>query len=52
MDGEGSATFHAEVVRNGNTIATFYTVNFASFGSGKTADIPAAVIHAQVAKLK
>jgi hypothetical protein len=52
MDGEGSATFHTDVVRKGNTIATFYTVNFASLGSGKAADIPAAVVQAQVAKLK
>ncbi|GAB2723991.1 hypothetical protein [Streptomyces bullii] len=52
MDGEGSATFHTEVVRKGNTIATFYTVNFAALGSGKAAEIPAAVIEAQVAKLK
>ncbi|GAB2867490.1 lipoprotein [Streptomyces deserti] len=52
MDGEGSATFHTEVVRKGNTIATFYTVNFAALGSGKAAEIPAAVVEAQVAKLK
>ena len=52
MGGEGSATFRTDVVRKGNTIATFYTVNFASFGSGKAADIPAAVVQAQVAKLK
>ncbi|MGX1272020.1 hypothetical protein [Streptomyces phaeoluteigriseus] len=52
MDGEGSATFHTDIVRKGNTVATFYTVNFASFGSGKAADIPAAVVQAQVAKLK
>ena len=51
-DGEGTATFHTEVVRKGNTVATFYTVNFASFTGGKATEIPAAVIQAQVAKLK
>jgi hypothetical protein len=52
MDGEGTATFHTEVVRKGNTIATFYTVNFVALGSGKAVEVPAAVVEAQVAKLK
>lgn len=52
MDGEGTATFHTDVVRKGNTIATFYTVNFLALGSGKPTSIPAAVVQAQVAKLK
>ncbi|MFF4587010.1 hypothetical protein [Streptomyces sp. NPDC001388] len=52
MDGEGTATFHAEVIRKGNTIATFYTVNFAAFATGKGTPVPAAVVEAQVAKLK
>ncbi|RZB15178.1 hypothetical protein StrepF001_33990 [Streptomyces sp. F001] len=52
MDGEGTATFHTEVVRKGNTIATFYTVNLAALGTGEAAEIPAAVVEAQVAKLK
>ncbi|MFI8190894.1 hypothetical protein ACIF8T_19125 [Streptomyces sp. NPDC085946] len=52
MDGEGTATFQTEVVRKGNTVATFYTVNFASLGSGKAAEVPAAVVEAQIAKLK
>lgn len=34
MDGEGSATFHTAVVRKGNTVATFYTVNFAALTKG------------------
>ncbi|MEV0175139.1 hypothetical protein AB0I00_28980 [Streptomyces sp. NPDC050803] len=51
MEGE-TATFHTEVVRKGNTIATFYTVNFAALGTGEAAEIPAAVVEAQVAKLK
>jgi hypothetical protein len=52
VDGEGTATFHTEVVRSGNTIATFYTVDFASLASGEPAEIPAAVIEAQVAKVR
>ncbi len=52
MDGEGTATFNTEVVRKGNTIATFYTVNLASLGTGKAAEVPAAIVTAQVAKLK
>ncbi|MEV6178587.1 hypothetical protein [Streptomyces sp. NPDC052015] len=52
MDGEGTATFHTEVVRKGNTIASFYTVNFAALASGDAPKIPAEVVQAQVAKLK
>ncbi|MGW2045248.1 hypothetical protein ACWCPF_08695 [Streptomyces sp. NPDC001858] len=53
MDGAGTATFHTEVVRKGNTLATFYTVNFAAFEKGgDMGDVPAALITAQVAKLK
>ncbi|MER5429745.1 hypothetical protein [Streptomyces sp. NPDC002588] len=52
MDGEGTATFHTEVIRKGNTVATFYTVNFAAFGSGGDMDpVPAAVVTAQLGKL-
>ncbi|WP_416977056.1 hypothetical protein [Streptomyces sp. T028] len=53
MDGEGTATFHAEVIRKGNSVATFYTVNFAALGSGgDMGPVPAAVITAQLGKLK
>ncbi|KRC95696.1 MULTISPECIES: hypothetical protein [unclassified Streptomyces] len=53
MDGQGRATAHAEVVRKGNTVATFYTVNFAAMAKGgDLGPVPAAVIDAQVAKLK
>lgn len=52
MDGEGTASFNTEVVRVGNTVATFYTVDFATFTTGKAATVPTAVIDAQVAKLK
>ncbi|MBC2900856.1 hypothetical protein [Streptomyces cupreus] len=52
MDGEGTATFNTEVVRKGNTIATFYTVNFASLGTGKAAEVPAEIVTAQLGKIK
>jgi hypothetical protein len=52
MDGEGTATFHTEVVRKGSTLASFYTVNFAALASGEPTAIPAAVTQAQIAKLK
>ncbi|MFG2945089.1 hypothetical protein [Streptomyces adustus] len=52
MDGEGTATFNTEVIRKGNTVATFYTVNFAAFATGDAMENPAAVVQAQVAKLK
>lgn len=52
MDGEGTATFNTEVVRIGNTVATYYTVNFANLSTGKAAEVPTAVIEGQVAKLK
>jgi hypothetical protein len=51
MDGEGTATFHTELVRKGSTIATFYTVNFAALATGEAVEIPAAVVRAQVGKL-
>lgn len=52
MDGAGTATFNTEVVRVGNTVTTYYTVNFVSAGAGKAAAIPTAVVDAQLAKLK
>ncbi|MFF3844985.1 hypothetical protein [Streptomyces sp. NPDC002328] len=52
MDGEGTATVNGEVVRKGNTVATFYTVNFVALSGGKVVPVPPAVIQAQVAKLK
>lgn len=52
MDGDGTATFNVDVVRVGSTVSTYYTVDFASLGSGKAATVPAAVLDAQVAKLK
>ncbi|MEU7661541.1 hypothetical protein [Streptomyces lincolnensis] len=52
MDGTGTATFNTEVVRVGSTVTTYYTVDFASVGTGKAAAVPTAVIDAQLAKLK
>ncbi|MFF3329183.1 hypothetical protein ACFYWX_06405 [Streptomyces sp. NPDC002888] len=52
MDGQGTATFNTEVVRVSNTVATYYTVNFANLETGKAAEIPTAVIEGQAAKLK
>ncbi|WSQ11471.1 hypothetical protein OG604_29085 [Streptomyces sp. NBC_01231] len=53
MDGEGTGTLNTEVVRVGNTVSTYYTVDFGTLASGgKAAEIPAAVIDAQVNKLK
>ncbi|MFC8346340.1 hypothetical protein [Streptomyces sp. NPDC057280] len=52
MDGEGTATFLTEVVRKGNTVATFYSVNLAAIGKGGKTEIPAELVKAQVAKLK
>ncbi|MEV6173207.1 hypothetical protein AB0L99_34005 [Streptomyces sp. NPDC051954] len=52
MDGEGTAAFRTQVVRQGNTVATYYTVDFATMGTGKAAEVPSAVTTAQAAKLK
>ncbi|MDQ0763515.1 hypothetical protein [Streptomyces canus] len=52
MDGEGTATINTEVVRVGNAVSSYYTVNFASFDSGKAAPVPTAVMDAQLTKLK
>ncbi|WP_199827465.1 hypothetical protein [Streptomyces xylophagus] len=50
-DGKISAT-HAEVVRHGNVVATYYTLNLGAIVADKTYTVPAAVITAQSAKLK
>ncbi|MFB8772509.1 hypothetical protein [Streptomyces broussonetiae] len=48
------ATVHAQVVRHGSTIATYYTLNLGAMMSGgeEVYDVPAAVIDAQAAKLR
>ncbi|MDT9698891.1 hypothetical protein [Streptomyces sp. P17] len=50
--GEGAGIFRTEVVRKGNTLATFYTVNLTALDTGKAPETPAAVVEAQVGKLK
>lgn len=52
MDGAGPANFSTEVVRKGNTIASFYTLNLAALDSSKAAEIPAEIVTAQLGKLK
>lgn len=52
MDGKGSGAFTVEVVRVGTLVSTYYSVDFASIGSGRTSAVPLAVIDAQVGKLK
>ncbi|MFK4098911.1 hypothetical protein ACI2L1_02240 [Streptomyces sp. NPDC019531] len=52
MDGEGTATINTEVVRVGNTVSSYYTINLASLDSGKATPVPTTVIDAQLAKLK
>jgi hypothetical protein len=43
---------HAEVVRHGNVVATYYTMNVGAMVADKAYTVPAAVITAQSAKLK
>lgn len=50
MDGD-KAPLHAEVVRHGNTLATYFTMNIGAMMAGKTYGVPPAVIKAQSAKL-
>ncbi|SBT95337.1 hypothetical protein GA0115233_11309 [Streptomyces sp. DI166] len=52
LGGEDVLTFTTEVVRKGNNVATFHTVNLEAYGSGGATEIPAEIIKAQVAKLK
>ncbi|MHC3468147.1 hypothetical protein ACYF6T_05480 [Streptomyces sp. 7R007] len=52
VDGGDTTTVHAEVVRHGSTIATYYSLNLAALaGEKSTYTIPAEVIKAQSAKL-
>ncbi|MBD0839376.1 hypothetical protein [Streptomyces sp. TRM68416] len=52
MDGDGTALFTTEVVRKGNTVASFYSLNLAALDSDKASEIPAEVVTAQVGKIK
>lgn len=51
MDGD-KGPLHAEVVRHGNTVATYFTMNIGAMMAGKTYTVPTPVIKAQSAKLK
>ncbi|MFJ9345905.1 hypothetical protein [Streptomyces sp. NPDC101237] len=51
MDGD-KGPLHAEVVRHGNTLATYFTMNIGAMMGGKTYAVPPAVVKAQAAKLK
>ncbi|MFF7469746.1 hypothetical protein [Streptomyces sp. NPDC008092] len=51
MDGD-KGPLHVEVVRYGNTVATYFTMNIGAMMTGKTYTVPTAVIKAQSAKLK
>ncbi|MEU9404681.1 hypothetical protein AB0E08_03055 [Streptomyces sp. NPDC048281] len=50
MDGD-KGPLHAEVVRHGNTVATYFTMNIGAMMTGKAYTVPPAVIKAQSAKL-
>ncbi|MER6346714.1 hypothetical protein ACWC10_13385 [Streptomyces sp. NPDC001595] len=51
MDGE-AGDVHAEVVRHGNTIATYYTLNLGALMTGDKYAVPAKLVQAQGGKLK
>ncbi|WP_229713552.1 hypothetical protein [Streptomyces fuscichromogenes] len=50
IDGD-KGPLHAEVVRHGNTVATYFTMNIGAMMTGKTYTVPPAVIKAQSKKL-
>ncbi|MFJ4468831.1 hypothetical protein ACIP2X_15265 [Streptomyces sp. NPDC089424] len=53
MEGQDApGTVHAEVVRHGGTLTTYYTINMGALLTGKAYEIPAPVVQAQAAKLK
>ncbi|OXY98358.1 hypothetical protein BEK98_05740 [Streptomyces diastatochromogenes] len=49
---DGALPLHAEVVRHGNTLATYTTINIGAMMSKKAYTVSAPVIKAQTAKLK
>ncbi|MEU3829660.1 hypothetical protein AB0F36_30715 [Streptomyces sp. NPDC029080] len=52
MDGGKTAPVYAVVVRHGNTLASYQTVNFGAMMSGKSYAVSPEVVEAQSAKLK
>lgn len=51
MDGQPGVV-HGEVVRHGNNVAAYYTMNIGALMTGKEYDVPAKLIDAQAGKLK
>ncbi|MGW0334639.1 hypothetical protein ACWD0J_22680 [Streptomyces sp. NPDC003011] len=52
VDGGGEATVHAEVVRHGSTVATYYSLSLAALGGKEIKyTVPAEIVTAQAAKL-
>ncbi|MFF8906900.1 hypothetical protein [Streptomyces olivaceoviridis] len=49
---DGALPLHAEVVRHGNTLATYTTINIGAMMSKKAYTVSAPVVKAQAAKLK
>ncbi|WP_345048189.1 hypothetical protein [Streptomyces rameus] len=49
---DGAMPLHAQVVRHGNTLATYTTVNIGAGMAEKPYTVPAPVVRAQAAKLK
>ncbi|MGW2713519.1 hypothetical protein ACWC4J_31770 [Streptomyces sp. NPDC001356] len=49
---DGAMPLHAEVVRHGNTLATYTTINIGAMMSKKAYTVSAPVVKAQAAKLK
>ncbi|MFJ5776063.1 hypothetical protein [Streptomyces sp. NPDC093094] len=47
-----TATVHTQVVRHGNIVASYFTMNLGAMISGKDYTVPAAVVDAQAGKLK
>ncbi|MFF4273221.1 hypothetical protein [Streptomyces sp. NPDC001536] len=53
MDEEmGAGTVHAEVVRHGNTLATYYTINIGALMTQKPYTVDGTVVTAQAKKIK
>jgi hypothetical protein len=51
MEGQPGVV-HGEVVRHGNNVAAYYTMNIGALMTGKEYDVPATLIDAQAGKLK
>ncbi|MET9729088.1 hypothetical protein ABZZ79_00040 [Streptomyces sp. NPDC006458] len=47
-----TGTVHTQVVRHGNTLASYFTMNFGAMMTGKDYKVPAPIVDAQAGKLK